>query len=107
MDTPAFFQRDPAEGTRPLRSTLLRGVIAAMADTHHLTAAEARILPELCAGLENAGIARAHGISPSTVNVHVRSILQKFGVSSRRDLTREFVRNIDQVAEGIAQPVPT
>lgn len=91
-------ERTPAEMGGVLRSPLVRTVLASMAQGHHLTGAQSRILPGICAGLDNAEIAVAHRISRSTVNVHVRAILGKFAVQSRRDLIRQFVLALDDAA---------
>ena len=52
-----------------------------------LTAREREILARVVAGESNRDIATALFISPKTVSVHVSSLLRKFGVSGRGDLS--------------------
>jgi len=49
----------------------------------HLTARETEVLRALAAGDSTAGIAEQLGISPMTVQSHVKSILAKLGVHSK------------------------
>lgn len=51
-----------------------------------LTSREAQILSLVVDGLSNAEIADRLTISVTTVKTHVRSVLRKFGATSRRDL---------------------
>ena len=48
-----------------------------------LSPREGEVFEQLCQGLSNKAIGRALFISESTVKVHVRSILEKLGVSTR------------------------
>jgi DNA-binding CsgD family transcriptional regulator len=52
-----------------------------------LTAREREILARVVAGESNRDIATALFISPKTVSVHMSSLLRKFGVSGRGDLS--------------------
>jgi DNA-binding CsgD family transcriptional regulator len=54
-----------------------------LARRFQLTAAEARVLEQLVAGLSNASIGAELGVSIETVRTHVRRILAKLGVESR------------------------
>lgn len=46
----------------------------------------------MCAGLTNAEVAEAVTISKRTVDNHVQNIYRKLGVSSRRALRAEYLR---------------
>jgi DNA-binding CsgD family transcriptional regulator/tetratricopeptide (TPR) repeat protein len=64
------------------------GIEAVRAPTRDgLTAREREILARVVAGESNRDIATALFISPKTVSVHVSSLLRKFGVSGRGDLS--------------------
>lgn len=56
--------------------------------THGLTAAEESVLRHLCEGLQVKEIARAKGITPSTVRTHLRSLREKTGLRHIRLLAQ-------------------
>jgi DNA-binding CsgD family transcriptional regulator len=56
--------------------------------THGLTAAEESVLRHLCDGLQVKEIARAKGITPSTVRTHLRSLREKTGLRHIRLLAQ-------------------
>lgn len=60
-----------------------RGAAARESLLESLTARESEILRHLAQGMTNKAIARALGISPETVKLHVRRILAKLKISSR------------------------
>jgi DNA-binding NarL/FixJ family response regulator len=53
---------------------------------HTLTKRETEVVELLCEGLSNPEIAEALHISVETVRTHVRTILRKLGVQTRREL---------------------
>ena len=55
-------------------------------EAHGVTARESEIAGLLARGLSNAEIADALVLSPYTVQDHVKSLYEKTGVSSRREL---------------------
>jgi DNA-binding NarL/FixJ family response regulator len=57
-----------------------------------LTAREKEVLRLLAASLSNKDIAQRLGITPNTVKNHVHNILEKFGVSYRRELVKGAVQ---------------
>ncbi|SCK11552.1 AAA ATPase domain-containing protein [Streptomyces sp. WMMB 714] len=66
--------------------------LSALGVAKHLTAREAEIARLVCAGLTNAEVAEAVTISKRTVDNHVQNIYRKLGVSSRRALRAEYLR---------------
>lgn len=67
----------------------------------HLTAREREILRTLAAGASTAEVAEAFGISPFTVQSHVKNILAKLGVHSKVEAVRLAWRH------GLAVPSPS
>jgi DNA-binding CsgD family transcriptional regulator len=61
-------------------------VFDVLAQCHHLTRAEARIVTMMLAGAETADIARELDISVETLRTHVKHAYRKLGVSSRGGL---------------------
>jgi DNA-binding CsgD family transcriptional regulator/tetratricopeptide (TPR) repeat protein len=59
-----------------------------------LTAREAEVLDLVRAGLSNAEIGQRLYISPRTVDRHVSAVLQKLGVSSRREAARMAIGTV-------------
>jgi DNA-binding NarL/FixJ family response regulator len=78
--------RDDGSGLRPVRSTL--------------TPREWEVLDLLCDDMSTDGIAAALFLSPETVRSHVKNVLRKLRVSSRREAI-ELARSmrIDMIAE--------
>ncbi|HEX8221347.1 MAG TPA: LuxR C-terminal-related transcriptional regulator, partial [Chloroflexia bacterium] len=58
-----------------------------------LTTRELEVLRHIAAGMTNAETAGSLSISPHTVNMHVRSIFSKLGVTSRSAATRYALVN--------------
>ena len=58
-----------------------------------LTGRERQILGHVAAGMSNKAIAKALGISPDTVKLHVRHLLAKLGLSSRVEAAVFAVQN--------------
>ncbi|GAA4511504.1 helix-turn-helix transcriptional regulator [Brevibacterium yomogidense] len=73
---------DPAHFERSLRTSRLTG----------LTARERAVVVRVVSGDGTDGIAEALGISPRTVETHVRNAYRKLGVHSRTELRAEIVR---------------
>jgi DNA-binding NarL/FixJ family response regulator len=65
------------------RNATGRGTVAAAAALGRLTSRETEILQALAVGDPIAGVAERLGISPLTVENHVKSILAKLGVHSK------------------------
>lgn len=61
--------------------------------TFGLTARESEVLALLAEGLTNAQIAEQLTISPYTVNIHIRSIFGKLGVTTRAAATRRALES--------------
>jgi NarL family two-component system response regulator LiaR len=68
------------------------------APDHGLTPREREVLALIARGLANKRIARELGISPSTVKIHVSSVLHKLGVTDRTQAALQAVR------EGLVAP---
>ncbi|MFC4493730.1 LuxR C-terminal-related transcriptional regulator [Streptomyces ovatisporus] len=66
--------------------------LSALGVAKHLTTREAEIARLVCAGLTNAEVAEAVTISKRTVDNHLQNIYRKLGVSSRRALRSEYLR---------------
>lgn len=66
-----------------------------------LTATETEVLRLIKDGQENKEIARAMGISETTVKVHLRSIYPKIGAKNRVDAAVWYVKNL---ADGAGSP---
>jgi DNA-binding CsgD family transcriptional regulator len=49
-------------------------------------------------GLTNRQIARRVGLSPHTVNYHLRGMFRKLGVSSRVELARHIPSHVERLA---------
>ncbi len=58
-----------------------------------LSEREREVLRLIARGLSNKEIAKALGISPSTVNGHVESLLEKLGASDRTEAAVKALRN--------------
>lgn len=58
------------------------------AETEKLTEREDEVLQLITEGLTNPAIARRLSVEVSTVKTHVRGVLRKLGVESRKDLLR-------------------
>lgn len=61
-------------------------------DKIHLTDREKEVLKLMIAGYSNPHIAKDLLISLSTVKAHVSSIIRKFNVKSRVEVTRDAVK---------------
>lgn len=66
----------------------MTGTSYAPATLDELTAAERRVAHLAAAGLTNREMAASLGLSPHTVDYHLRQIFRKLGISSRVRLTR-------------------
>jgi DNA-binding CsgD family transcriptional regulator len=60
--------------------------VTALAEVRHLTAAEARVVGLMIAGVETGRIARTLDISVETLRTHVKHVYRKLGVNSRGGL---------------------
>jgi predicted ATPase/DNA-binding CsgD family transcriptional regulator len=79
----------PHEGDDPIEST----AVTAGADDLGLTPRELEVLRMIAMGMTNVQAASTLSISPHTVNMHVRSIFTKLGVTSRSAATRYAIVN--------------
>ena len=61
-------------------------------DKIHLTNREREVLKVMIAGYSNPQIAETLSVSLSTVKAHVSSIIRKFNVKSRVEVTRDAVK---------------
>ncbi len=61
-------------------------------DRIHITNREKEVLKLMIAGYSNPQIAEALSVSLSTVKAHVSSIIRKFNVKSRVEVTRDAVK---------------
>jgi DNA-binding CsgD family transcriptional regulator len=86
------------EPTRPVEIAEL------MADAYGLTARERGVVRLLAAGYSRGEIARGLGLSPHTVDDHIKRIFVKLDVRSRAELTSKLF--FDQHAPRIAQHIP-
>ncbi len=82
---------DPAELLSTIRGTTRATPVSPTADP--LTVREREVLHLLLRGLSNAEIASLMTIELSTVKSHVRAVLRKLHVTSRRDLIGPAVRH--------------
>lgn len=64
----------------------------AFARHHHLTAAEVRVLKQLCTGHRPAEIARSQGVTLSTVRTQIYCVREKTGAASIGALVRDVAR---------------
>ena len=92
----------PCVGRPPARSVLadahLRAVVATIHDRRiatadhermrSLTARERQVLALLTEGADTKEMAATLGVSPATVQAHVKSVLRKFGVHSKVEAVR-------------------
>lgn len=80
---------DPARSLHPVASAVPVG------DLPHLSPRETDVLACLRSGMSNAEIGRELHLSPSSVKLHVASLMAKFGVDSRlRLVIRAFERGL-------------
>lgn len=89
------FAASPIAMAGVFRSVFLHGVIEDLAEDFDLSAAQARVLPHLTLGRENRAISAQLHISNHTVRTHVRAILAKAQMVSRRQLTEAFLLRLD------------
>lgn len=90
--------RRAAAGEVVLADTHLRAVVAAIHDRRtatadherlrSLTARERQVLALLTEGADTREMAASLGVSPATVQAHVKSVLRKFGVHSKVEAVR-------------------
>jgi DNA-binding NarL/FixJ family response regulator len=73
-------------------------------ETYGVTAREREVAALLAQGLSNAEIAAAMVVSPYTVQDHVKSLFEKTGVSSRRELVARIF--LDDYLPGIMSKTP-
>ncbi|MFI6498039.1 AAA family ATPase [Nonomuraea typhae] len=85
--------RQDAPARTPAASTRARDGLGS------LTEAELRVVALVAEGLTNREVAGRLYLSPHTVDSHLRSSFAKLGVSSRVQLTREFVLSKDNYPE--------
>ena len=64
---------------------------------------EREVWAHLASGLSNAAIARALGVSASTVKFHTQNLFQKLGVSNRTAAAVEYEKTIPAAARNRAQ----
>jgi DNA-binding NarL/FixJ family response regulator len=69
-----------------LSTCFYRRIGSGLASTSDLTAKQRDVFNRLCQGHSNKAIARQLDLSEGTVKVHVRRIIQKFGVANRTQL---------------------
>jgi DNA-binding CsgD family transcriptional regulator len=81
QDTPVLLMLARQTNTRNLN-------VGFFSRTHGLTAAEESVLQHLCEGLQVKEIARAKGVTPSTVRTHLRSLREKTGLRHIRLLAQ-------------------
>ena len=62
---------------------LANNQIAADSDVMNLSRRQIEVLKTLQSGLSNKEIARSLGLSEATIKIHVRHLMQKFGVANR------------------------
>jgi DNA-binding NarL/FixJ family response regulator len=75
-----------------LSSCCHRHISANEVYTADLTSKQENVFSLLCQGYPNKRIARQLGVSESTVKVHVRRIMHKFGVANRTELVVAAMR---------------
>jgi DNA-binding NarL/FixJ family response regulator len=73
-------------------------------ETYGVTAREREVAALLAQGCSNAEIATALVVSPYTVQDHIKSLFEKTGVSSRRELVARIF--LDDYLPGLAQHAP-
>src|SRR5262249_23338016 len=97
-------QRHPAIDCIPAPSCVMNGDDGAAknledpATNRSLTARQKAVLDLLSRGDTNKVIARRLGMRESTVKVHVRQIMRKFGVTNRTELAVTFANSVLQRA---------
>jgi DNA-binding NarL/FixJ family response regulator len=74
-----------AQATGSARGT--RQQLPSSSETLDLTEREVEVLRLVAQGLTDAQVADDQGISPRTVNAHLRSIYSKLGITSRHAAT--------------------
>jgi DNA-binding NarL/FixJ family response regulator len=63
-----------------------------------LTVGESRVFAPLAACHDEAEIAATLGMPLGTLRTHIRSILRKLGVETRRGIVRRFLHEVDLLA---------
>lgn len=81
---------EPPQVDNEMKSYSMDRVISLFSARHGLTQRESEVLRLLVMGETNATIADKLVITTSTAKVHVHNILKKVGVTSRKELAKEF-----------------